>query len=126
MPVTPTPDKTPAYPGRDQLNLAQAQFRRACARLNKEAIRHDPELTPKLTAIVIEAAEHLTRLAGEATAAESGSTRNRAVLKTAEERLRRNLRQGARRGSEAAARTLAKLDARQARREQDEHGDDAA
>ncbi|MFG2759481.1 hypothetical protein [Streptomyces wuyuanensis] len=120
MPDTPTP----AYPGRDRLNAAQARFRRGCARLNKEAVRHDPALLEHLSAIVNEAAGHLERLADDATAAENASTRHQRELKAAEDKLRATLRKGVRQGSERAAAVLADLDAR--RPQNGPRGDDAA
>lgn len=75
--MTDTPPVRHGYPGRPELDAANMRFRRALARLHKEAARHDPELLPALTEIVGEATEHLLRLAGDAEAAEQGSARNR-------------------------------------------------
>ncbi|GAA1557057.1 hypothetical protein [Streptomyces globosus] len=113
--MTDTPEKTPAYPGRDKLNTAQAHFRRSCARLFEEAHRHDPALLPQLSAIVLEAAAHLDRLAAAATAAESSSTRNRAQLAAAEEKMRRTVRAGARRGDPRALALMDRLNERAGR-----------
>ncbi|MBT2450933.1 hypothetical protein J7F03_28435 [Streptomyces sp. ISL-43] len=122
-----TPERPVPYPGRPELDQANARFRRAAARLHKEAVKHDPNLMPALSSIVAEAAEHLGRLAGDLEAAESSSARNKRVLKAAEDKMRATLRPAARRGDERAARLLARLDERQRRREQQgQNGDDAA
>ncbi|MFI8106287.1 hypothetical protein [Streptomyces sp. NPDC086023] len=123
-----TPDKPGPYPGRAELDLANARFRRSVTRLLKEAVRHDPDLMPALSGIVSEAAEHLSRLAGDAEAAESSSTRNRRELAAAEAKQRKQLQAAARRGNPRAAALLARLDERQRRREQQQgrHGDGAA
>lgn len=118
MPDTPTPNAAP-YPGRPELDTANARFRRAVARLQKEAVRHDPELTPRLSAIVTEAAEHLTRLAAAAEAAERTSARNRAHVADIEERVGRTLRAGVRRGDPRALALQARLAAWQAPRDTD-------
>lgn len=110
-----TPEKPAVYPGRDELNLAQAHFRRSCARLFREAHRHDVDLLPQLAAIVTEATGHLNRLASAAIAAESNSSHNRELLAKQEEKLRRSLRLGARKGDPRALRLLAQLDARAGR-----------
>lgn len=99
----------PAYPGRPELDAANMRFRRALARLHREASRHDPDLTPRLAAIVGEATEHLLRLAADAEAAEDGSARHRAALKAEEEKMRGALRKAARGGSLRAARMLEQL-----------------
>lgn len=128
-----TPNPTPAvqpvkrrggYPGRAELNAAGDQFRRAVARLHREGVRHDPKLIPRMTAIVSEATETLTRLAAEAAKAEGNSVRHQRELKATEDKLRATLRKGVRQGSPHAARVLAQLDAR--RPENGPHGDDAA
>ncbi|MFE9481460.1 hypothetical protein ACFYNM_22990 [Streptomyces spororaveus] len=126
--MTTTPDKPGPYPGRAELDSANARFRRAVTRLLKEAVRHDPDLMPALTGIVSEAAEHLDRLAGDAEAAESSSTRNRRELAAAEAKQRRVLVPAARRGDPRAAAMLARLDERARRREQQlgKHRDGAA
>ncbi|MCB5166044.1 hypothetical protein LG634_14510 [Streptomyces bambusae] len=105
-----TPDTKAPYPGRPELDAANARFRRAVTRLQKEAFRHDPDLVPSLTAIVSEAAEHLLRLAGDAEAAEASSARNRKQLAEAAAKMRRTLAPAARRGDPRALRMLAQLD----------------
>ncbi|MFJ6934464.1 hypothetical protein [Streptomyces sp. NPDC101132] len=123
-----TPAKRGPYPGRAELDTANARFRRAVTRLLKEAVRHDPELMPSLSEIVTEAAQHLDRLAGAAEVAEGRSVRNRRELAAAEDKMRRVLRPQARRGDQRALALLARLDERQRRREQQhgQHGDGAA
>ncbi|MET7900350.1 hypothetical protein ABZS86_02355 [Streptomyces sp. NPDC005355] len=102
----------PAYPGRAELDAANMHFRRAVARLNREAKRHDPSLLPRLAAIVAEATEHLTRLANDAQTAEDSSERHRKALAEAETRMQRTLRKAVRQGSPHAARLLARMDDR--------------
>ncbi|ULR50594.1 hypothetical protein [Streptomyces deccanensis] len=106
----------PQYPGRDQLDTANARFRRAISRLHREAGRHDPKLMPTVERIVREAADTLGRLAADAEAAESTSQRHQTDLKAQEDKLRATLRPAARRGDERAVSILARLDARTARR----------
>lgn len=107
----PTITKAGAYPGRPELNAANARFRRALARLHKEAVRHDPELLPQLAALVGEATEHLLRLASDAEAAENGSARHRAALKAQTDKTLRTLRRAARQGSPHAVRMLQRMEA---------------
>ncbi len=106
----------PAYPGRERLDVANQTFRRAVARLYREATRHDQSLLPTVEAIVTEAAETLGRLAADAMAAESTSQRHQKALKAQEDTLRATLRRAARRGSPFAAQQLQRLDERAARR----------
>lgn len=115
MPNTPTPKPGP-YPGRTELDTANARFRRAVSRLHREAARHDPQLLPTLTSIVSEAAEHLQRLASDAEAAENCSARHKAALAAAEEKVRRTRHKGVRAGNPRAADLLARLDDRRSRR----------
>ncbi|MFH9012656.1 hypothetical protein ACH4C6_14860 [Streptomyces sp. NPDC017943] len=125
MPDTPT--RRPHYPGRDQLDVANTRFRRAVARLNREAGRHDPKLMPEVERIVREAAETLGRLAADAEAAENTSARHQAALKVQEDKLRAQLRPAARRGDHRAAGILARLDERSSgRRTVAPDDDDAA
>lgn len=123
MPDTPTP-KPKGYPGRPELDAANARFRRALSRLHREAARHDPKLLPRLAAIVGEATEHLLRLAGDAEAAENTSERHRKALAAEEDKVRRILRRGVRQGSPRAAALLVQLDER--RPQNGPSGDDAA
>ncbi|TFE49002.1 hypothetical protein E3E14_16685 [Streptomyces sp. ICN441] len=108
MPDTPTRGRP--YPGRPELDSANMRFRRALSRLHKEAVRHDPELLPRLAAIVGEATEHLARLAGDAEAAENTSERHRKALALEQEKARRAARVLARRGSPRGAQILSVLD----------------
>jgi hypothetical protein len=108
--------RRPNYPGRDQLDAANMRFRRAVARLYREAGRHDPKLMPEVERIVREAAETLGRLAVDAEAAENTSARHQAALKAQEDRLRAKLRPAARRGDPRAADILARLDQHASRR----------
>jgi hypothetical protein len=108
MPTSPA--TSPAYPGRPELDTANARFRRALARLARETRRHDPTLMPRLTAIVGEATEHLHRLAADAEETENSSTRNRKAVADADARLKSSLRRAARRGSPEAARLLARVE----------------
>jgi hypothetical protein len=124
MPDTPT--RRPNYPGRDQLDAANMRFRRAVARLYREAGRHDPKLMPEVERIVREAAEVLGRLAADAEAAENSSTRHQAALKAQEDKLRARLRPAARRGDPRAVDILARLDQRAARRPARASDDDDA
>lgn len=105
----------PHYPGREQLDNANMRFRRAVARLHREAGRHDPKLMPEVERIVAEAAETLGRLATDAEAAENTSARHQRALKAQEDRLRAQLRPAARRGDARAVSILARLDERSAR-----------
>ncbi|MCX4972182.1 hypothetical protein [Streptomyces sp. NBC_00620] len=114
----------PAYPGREQLDTANMRFRRALARLHREAGRHDPALMPKLAAIVQNATTQLAALAVEAEKAEDSSTRHRAALKKEEDKVRATLRKGVRRGDPRAVSMLERLDARRPQSGSD--GDDAA
>ncbi|MFD1660001.1 hypothetical protein ACFSL4_17810 [Streptomyces caeni] len=114
MPDTPT--RKPNYPGREQLDAANARFRRAVSRLHREAGRHDPKLMPAVERIVLEAAETLGRLAQDAEAAENTSARHQAVLKAQEDKIRAQLRPAARRGDQRAVSILSRLDQRAARR----------
>lgn len=116
-----TPEKPTSYPGRAELDSANARFRRAVVRLQKEAVRHDQKLMPQLSAIVSEAAEHLDRLAGDAEAAEGSSARNRREMAASIDKQRRALLTSARRGNPRAAGLLARLEQQHGR-----HGDDAA
>ncbi|MEV5918944.1 hypothetical protein [Streptomyces sp. NRRL F-5527] len=106
----------PAYPGRERLDVANAAFRRAVARLHREAVRHDQALLAPLEALVTEAAETLGRLAADASAAEASSQRHQKALKAQEDKLRATLRRAARRGSPFAEQQLQRLDERAARR----------
>ncbi|MFF9215508.1 hypothetical protein [Streptomyces viridosporus] len=106
----------PAYPGRDQLDTANALFRRNVARAYREATRHDPKLLPDLERVVREAAEHLGRLAQDAQAVHDASSRIRAALKAQEDKTRATLRKAVRRGSPQAADMLRRLDEHAARR----------
>ncbi|MEU8891140.1 hypothetical protein [Streptomyces sp. NPDC048442] len=118
MPNTTTPSAVPTpkggrpYPGRPELDAANMRFRRALARLHKEAVRHDPALMPQLAAVIGEATEHLLRLARDAEAAESTSERHRKGLAAEEEKLRRVLRKGARQGNPRMVALLARVDER--------------
>lgn len=123
MPATPE-TKPKGYPGRAELDTANARFRRACSRLHREGVRHDPALIPRLAAIVTEATETLARLAVDAETAENGSVRHQRALKAAEDKMRATLRKGVRQGSPRAAALLVRLDARRA--ENGPSGDDAA
>ncbi|MCY0952093.1 hypothetical protein [Streptomyces sp. H27-S2] len=107
-----TPEKPVSYPGRPELDQANARFRRAAARLHKEAAKYDPDLMPALAGIVAEAAEHLARLASDLEAAESSSARNKRVLKAAEDKMRAGWKAAARRGDPRALRMLEQLDRR--------------
>jgi hypothetical protein len=118
------PTTEPAYPGRPDLDTANARFRRALSRLAREARRYDPTLMPRLAAIVGEATEHLHRLATDAEATENSSTRNRKAVAAAEARLTSSLRRAARRGSPEATRLLARVENR--RRPGPDSPDDAA
>lgn len=123
MPDTPTPKS--AYPGRAELDAANARFRRALARASREAARHDSKLIPHLAAIIGEATEHLHRLASDVEAVENSSARHRQGLAAAEEGLKRSLRKAARQGSPEAVRLLARVQERPVTGE-GPHGDDAA
>lgn len=90
--ITPPQPKPKGYPGRPELDAANARFRRALARLYREGARHDASLLPSLTAIVGEATEHLLRLAGDAEAAENSSTRRRKALADGSAALERKMR----------------------------------
>ena len=130
MPNTTTPTAVPTpkggrhYPGRPELDAANMRFRRALARLHREAGRHDPALMPQLAAIVGEATEHILRLAHDAEAAENTSERHRKALAVEQEKLLRNLRKGARQGNPRMARVLASVEELAAA--DGPHGDDAA
>ncbi|MEW2610241.1 hypothetical protein AB0937_08525 [Streptomyces sp. NPDC047880] len=124
MPDAPT--RRPHYPGRDQLDAANTRFRRAVARLYREAGRHDPKLMPEVERIVREAAETLGRLAADAEAAESTSARHQAALKAQEDKIRAQLRPAARRGDPRAAGILARLDQRPSGRRTSAPDDDDA
>ena len=59
---TPHTPPTSGYPGRDRLDDANRQFRRALARLAKEGRRHDHALLCEVERIAAEAAVILDRL----------------------------------------------------------------
>ncbi|MFF3872922.1 hypothetical protein [Streptomyces sp. NPDC001978] len=111
-----TETKPVAYPGRDDLNRAQARLRRAFARTFKEGIRHDSKLIPELAKLVAEAADTLSRIASDAEQLESASVRHQRALKQQEDKIRATLRPAARRGDARAVSLLARIDARAARR----------
>lgn len=111
MPDTPA-QKPQSYPGRRELDAANARFRRAVARAFKEGVRFDKALIPQVAAIVGEATEHLLRLASDAEAAENTSERHKKELAAEEEKLKRALRRGARRGNMQAVRLLARVQER--------------
>ncbi|WP_327662447.1 MULTISPECIES: hypothetical protein [unclassified Streptomyces] len=118
----------PAYPGRDQLDTANQRFRRAVARLFREAVRHDDKLLPEVERIVREAAEVLGRLAVEAENAEELSQRHQAATKREEDKMRAALKKLSRNGENArAAALLEQVEERAARRRgrvAQVHGDD--
>ncbi|MEU0219419.1 hypothetical protein ABZ281_31920 [Streptomyces sp. NPDC006265] len=89
--------KTP-YPGRTELDTANRRFRRAVARLHREALRTNKDLLPVVAAIVEDATATLDALASQA------------ERTTMEEPSRRKLRQAVRGGSTRAAMLLVKLD----------------
>jgi hypothetical protein len=90
--TTPPQPKPKGYPGRPELDAANARFRRALARLHREGSRHDPSLLPQFTEIVGEATEHLLRLAGDAEAAEANSARHRKALAEGGAKLARQMK----------------------------------
>jgi aspartokinase len=89
--------KTP-YPGRTELDTANRQFRKAVARLHREALRTNKDLVPVVAAIVQDATDLLTVLARQAEGV------------TIEEPTRRKLRKAVRGGSTRAAMLLVKMD----------------
>lgn len=93
----PAVRKTP-YPGRTELDTANRQFRKAIARLHREALRTNKDLVPVVAAIVQDATDTLTALAQQA------------EQTTLEEPTRRKLRKAVRGGSARAAMILVKLD----------------
>ncbi|MFE4409078.1 hypothetical protein [Streptomyces sp. NPDC056821] len=99
-----TPAKDPhtppasGYPGRDRLDDANRQFRRALARLAKEGRRHDHALLGEVERIAAEAAGTLDRLTRAAIEAEGNSARHRAALAREQQTLDRLARKLARRG----------------------------
>ncbi|WP_157877412.1 hypothetical protein [Streptomyces odonnellii] len=93
------------YPGRPELDAANARFRRALARLRKEA-RHDPALIARHAAFAAEATRELERLAVEAEQAEQDSERHRKALAAENEKLTRTLRRAVRQGAPGARRML--------------------
>lgn len=102
--TTPDEQQPSGYPGRDRLDAANRQFRRALARLAREGRRHDPELLPVVERIATEAAGTLDRLAKDATEAEGKSARHRAALAREQKNLTRTLRQLSRSNPALAAR----------------------
>ncbi|MCP3769503.1 hypothetical protein [Streptomyces sp. MAR25Y5] len=102
--TTPDEQQPSGYPGRDRLDNANRGFRRALARLAREGRRHDPELLPEVERIATEAADHLERLAKDATEAEGNSARHRAALAREQESLTRTLRKLSRSNPTLAAR----------------------
>ncbi|MFJ9217879.1 hypothetical protein ACIRJL_17205 [Streptomyces sp. NPDC102383] len=107
----------PAYPGRDQLDTANQRFRRALARLNREAIRHDNKLLPEVERLALKAAEVLNGIAQEAENAEGLSQRHQAALKREEDRMRATLKKLSHSGqNERAANLLQQVEEMSARR----------
>ncbi|MFE0727064.1 hypothetical protein ACFW2X_02215 [Streptomyces antibioticus] len=99
MHSTPPPgEQSSGYPGRDRLDDANRQFRRALARLAREGRRHDPDLLAEVERIAAEAADTLDRLTQAATTAEGNSARHRAALAREQQNLDRLTRKLARRG----------------------------
>ncbi|MGX1120676.1 hexokinase [Streptomyces ambofaciens] len=105
------------YPGRDDLNKAQARARRAFARAYKEGMRFDKTLVPEVARLVAEATETLNRIAADAEQLEESSARHQRALKAKTDKVRASLRKmqriGGVRGAQATE-MLAKLDARAA------------
>jgi hypothetical protein len=93
MPDTPIPPHagtTKGYPGRPELDRANARFRRALARLWREGTRHDdPDTRAAVGPIAAEAVAVLDRLTAAATAAEGNSARQRAALAREADKLAR-------------------------------------
>jgi hypothetical protein len=95
MPDSPTAPPahvgTPkGYPGRPELDAANARFRKALARLWREGTRHDDADTRAAVApITAEAVAVLDRLTDAATAAENNSARHRAALAQEKDKLAR-------------------------------------
>jgi hypothetical protein len=87
-----TPRRSSGYPGRDQLDAASMQFRRAVARLYREGERGDPETAAKLKPIIERAVWSLEALAGEAERAEQDSARNRKRTEDAADALERQMK----------------------------------
>lgn len=90
-PTSPPHAGTPkGYPGRPELDAANARLRRALARLWREGTRHDdPDIRAAVGPIAAEAAATLDRLAAAATEAENNSARHRAALAVEEAKLAR-------------------------------------
>lgn len=93
MPETPIPPHAgtaKGYPGRPELDRANARFRRALARLWREGTRHDdPGTRAAVGPIVAEAVATLDRLTAAAATAEGNSARHRAALAREEAKLAR-------------------------------------
>ncbi|MFC5670823.1 hypothetical protein [Streptomyces incanus] len=105
------PGRRPApFEGRDELDRAWAQYRKALRGLLREGHRSDAETLARVPVIAAEATEVLLRLASDANAAAAGSERNRKARARQEAALRRPLRKLVRQGSPAAARMLRQLD----------------
>lgn len=86
----PAPGGPKGYPGRPDLDAANARFRRAVARLWREGTRHnDPDTRAAVGPIVAEAVQVLDRLAAAATTAEGNSARHRKALAAEEAKLAR-------------------------------------
>lgn len=97
-PAMPTPPTAPpphagtpkGYPGRPELDAANARFRRALSRLWREGTRHDdPDTRAAVGPIAAEAAATLDRLATAAEQAEHNSARHRTALAAEEAKLAR-------------------------------------
>lgn len=93
MSETPTPPHAgteKGYPGRPELDRANARFRRALARLWREGTRHDDADTRAAVGpIVAEAVAVLDRLTAAAVTAEGNSVRHRAALAREQAKLAR-------------------------------------
>jgi hypothetical protein len=89
--TTPPHIGTPkGYPGRPELDAANARFRKALARLWREGTRHnDPDIRAAVAPITAEAVAVLDRLTDAAVAAEGNSARHRAALAREEAKLAR-------------------------------------
>lgn len=93
MPDTPPPPHAgtaKGYPGRPELDRANARFRRALARLWREGTRHDdPGTRAAVGPIVAEAVAVLDRLTVAAETAAGNSARHRAALAREADKLAR-------------------------------------
>jgi len=78
------------YPGRPELDAANARFRRALSHLWREGTRHDdPDTRAAVGPLAAEAAATLARLADAAEQAENNSARHRKALAVEEAKFAR-------------------------------------